>query len=595
MKIHLTSILFIILQLGLFSIPSFAQGDSQGDDRLTISRFEKIPANLTINNIVVDKANKIWICSNEGLYQVTNINETPNYLLPKSNVVDVAIDRKGQVWAATSNAIIDLEKNQKVELPNSGAKIKDIETVGVKIWIGTDQGLYLYTISTGRFEHLTTKNSDLKSNTINFIHTDEKNVTWVGTAAGENRIDGDKWKNYHPSANVIDFYENKEGLWFLTPDDMWLVDYYNREYKVGLDEALYTGKVNDFAIDSKGRLYVASEKLVRYDPYEEKTEQFEAEASMVSSACNVIACDKNDNIWIGTVRNGMYRLRFKDLQGQIFSVSTEIERPISCFGKADGAAKIVVTGGKGPYAYEWNDKKIKGQNPKNLSAGTYSVTVTDRIQNREVVTLELISPPNIEIALKNSQKVSSISKKDGMLEVMAVGGIGTLNYRWSNGDRGPVSKDLGYGKYAVTVSDDNKCTLAQEFEVPREKFIPDLVISNLEIGKTLRINELNFKADSTEITPDSYVVLEEVFEFLKDNPNVSIEIGGHTNTIPPHEYCDKLSADRAKNVANFFYSKNIPTERITYVGYGKRQPLTQSESLEGRRRNQRVEIKILKL
>jgi outer membrane protein OmpA-like peptidoglycan-associated protein len=74
-----------------------------------------------------------------------------------------------------------------------------------------------------------------------------------------------------------------------------------------------------------------------------------------------------------------------------------------------------------------------------------------------------------------------------------------------------------------------------------------------------------------------------------------IEIGGHTNGVPDHLYCDKLSTARAKSVAEYIHDKGISPERITYRGYGKRQPIATNNSVEGRRKNQRVEVKILQL
>lgn len=92
---------------------------------------------------------------------------------------------------------------------------------------------------------------------------------------------------------------------------------------------------------------------------------------------------------------------------------------------------------------------------------------------------------------------------------------------------------------------------------------------------------------------ENYAILNEVYAFLKKNPKVVIEIGGHTNTIPPHEYCDRLSTLRAKSVAEYIINQGIDPSRVTYKGYGKRKPLIDSRSLEARKKNQRVEIKIL--
>ncbi|MBK9377119.1 MAG: OmpA family protein [Saprospiraceae bacterium] len=115
----------------------------------------------------------------------------------------------------------------------------------------------------------------------------------------------------------------------------------------------------------------------------------------------------------------------------------------------------------------------------------------------------------------------------------------------------------------------------------------------MTIGQTLQINELYFAANSSEITDESSTVLNEIYEFLIANNDVQIEIGGHTNSVPSDEFCDKLSGDRAKNVADYLYGKGIPKDQITYKGYGKRLPIASNETLAGRQKNQRVEIKII--
>jgi outer membrane protein OmpA-like peptidoglycan-associated protein len=112
-------------------------------------------------------------------------------------------------------------------------------------------------------------------------------------------------------------------------------------------------------------------------------------------------------------------------------------------------------------------------------------------------------------------------------------------------------------------------------------------------GQTIKIDKLFFAMDSYVIEPSSFTVLDEVFEFMKNNTNVVVEIGGHTNTIPDNEYCDKLSTNRAKAVAEYLVNKGIPWNRLQFKGYGKRQPITLDTSQKGRQINQRVEIKIL--
>jgi len=59
------------------------------------------------------------------------------------------------------------------------------------------------------------------------------------------------------------------------------------------------------------------------------------------------------------------------------------------------------------------------------------------------------------------------------------------------------------------------------------------------------------------------------------------------------EYCDLLSTARAKSVADYLVAKGIPATQVTYKGYGKRAPLVSNDTARGRKRNQRVEIKVL--
>lgn len=130
---------------------------------------------------------------------------------------------------------------------------------------------------------------------------------------------------------------------------------------------------------------------------------------------------------------------------------------------------------------------------------------------------------------------------------------------------------------------------------PKNKIIRELDRNTIKEGQTIRIDKLFFEADSSKIKIESYDVLEELYQFLAVNQDVVVEIGGHTNGIPAHAYCDRLSTQRAKAVAEYLIRKGINRERLQYKGYGKRQPVATNQTADGRRRNQRVEIKILSL
>jgi len=117
---------------------------------------------------------------------------------------------------------------------------------------------------------------------------------------------------------------------------------------------------------------------------------------------------------------------------------------------------------------------------------------------------------------------------------------------------------------------------------------------NLKIGQKVNIPNLDFKEDSSRFTAESYAVLDELYSFLKSNKDISIEVRGHTNSIPSAEYCIKLSTERAQAVADYLINKSISESRLSFKGYGKRQPIAANTTPEGRKKNQRVEIKIVK-
>lgn len=132
-------------------------------------------------------------------------------------------------------------------------------------------------------------------------------------------------------------------------------------------------------------------------------------------------------------------------------------------------------------------------------------------------------------------------------------------------------------------------------EEPKEKITEALDTETIVEGQTIEIENLYFSADTSSINVESLPALDELYEFLSDNHKIKIEIGGHTNGVPPDEYCDKLSKERAQAVANYIIRKGIGEDRVSHVGYGKRYPIATNETKAGRKKNQRVEIKILSL
>ena len=130
-------------------------------------------------------------------------------------------------------------------------------------------------------------------------------------------------------------------------------------------------------------------------------------------------------------------------------------------------------------------------------------------------------------------------------------------------------------------------------EPAKKKILEDLDIKKIKPGSTIEIKNLYFKADSSNFSPTSVDVLDELVGFLKNFKTVKVEIGGHTNGLCETKFCDQLSAARAKSVYNYLVNEGIDSVRLTYVGYGKRKKIAVDNTPQGRSKNQRVEIKVI--
>lgn len=589
---NIKSLNFLIILLLAVIQSSAAQEDTS---KVAITRFDKVNTDARVNSTYIDDRNVIWLASSKGLVETTGDGSKYNIYFPNTDIKDVTSERKDNIWAASSSAVYNFKTKASYSLPDDGVVISDISYLDGMLWIGTDNGLYEFNTTTHKFKAFDTENSKLPNNTINFVHADKSRILWIGTNGGYVRMEGDKWEVQDKKVKMLATCENNEGQWIISDKDMFLINKYNRLFPVKLDPTQYKGKINNFVIDSKGRIYIASDILVRYDPYKEVIDNYSADAATLSKAALSLGCDKNDNIWIGTDGAGFYKLLFGDVAAEQINAILLVENHIQCTGSKNGSIKVSASGGTRPYTYKWNVSGASGTTASGLAAGEYEVTVTDKTMNTSVATIVLSNPDPVAIEMVSNNRVTNPDKPDGSVIVKVTGGAGSYSYIWSNGATTQNLTGARSGQYSLNVKDKHGCLATATFNIKREKFIPDLEINKVVVGQKLRINELNFASDSSSITQENFDILEEVYEFLAANPGVIVEIGGHTNTIPPHEYCDQLSTARAKKVAEFLYERGIPKGRVSYKGYGKREPVTDSTTALGRQRNQRVEIKIINI
>jgi outer membrane protein OmpA-like peptidoglycan-associated protein len=108
---------------------------------------------------------------------------------------------------------------------------------------------------------------------------------------------------------------------------------------------------------------------------------------------------------------------------------------------------------------------------------------------------------------------------------------------------------------------------------------------------------VNFDYDKSNIKSEFAPILDEAAQTLKDNPDISVRISGHTDSIGSDEYNQRLSERRAQAVKQYLVSKGIASSRLSTEGRGEREPVAQNtkdgrDNPDGRAMNRRAELKI---
>lgn len=142
------------------------------------------------------------------------------------------------------------------------------------------------------------------------------------------------------------------------------------------------------------------------------------------------------------------------------NVTQNLTQP-SCFGAADGVIVVSASNGTAPYTYSWNTG-ASGTSINGLVAGNYSVTVTDGA-GCSIIHDIVLGEPN---PLNDNATVNPIScngAADGSIFLAVSGGTGPYTYSWNTGASTNNLVGLSAGNYSVQITDDNGCTLTENF------------------------------------------------------------------------------------------------------------------------------------
>lgn len=154
--------------------------------------------------------------------------------------------------------------------------------------------------------------------------------------------------------------------------------------------------------------------------------------------------------------------------------------------------------------------------------------------------------------------------------------------------------------YIISVKKDSAAFVSQFISGKQEFKKPVVVatemnVKKLEEGSAYTINDINFSSNAAVLEPESMIVLELFAAYLKEHPNMKIEIHGHTDNVGDDGQNMKLSNERAFAVFEALTKFGVPRSQIvTSKGYGETKPIGDNGTEAGRAKNRRTEFVLVR-
>ncbi len=135
-----------------------------------------------------------------------------------------------------------------------------------------------------------------------------------------------------------------------------------------------------------------------------------------------------------------------------------------------------------------------------------------------------------------------------------------------------------------------------------QKYIPQEVVKEVVVEKPVYISPadqkwvligVNFNTGSSRLRSEAYPILLHAAQVLLTNPELEVEIQGHTDNVGSEKTNQRLSEHRAITVKNYLVGKGVSANRLKTIGYGEKRPIASNRTAEGRAINRRIEFKVL--
>lgn len=248
----------------------------------------------------------------------------------------------------------------------------------------------------------------------------------------------------------------------------------------------------------------------------------------------------------------------------------------------------------------------KNTNGKGIAAfrvpeGDYTITATRQgyIPSEEVVFSHVEDKEQVDIALRPVPVYALFVRNAKTGENMAA----HVRFIDQNTEKeiAKATTDAATGGYSIALPMGSTYRVhieAEEF-FAEEGFITNLYATDsfalqpIEKKKAIVLHNLYFATNKTAILPESEAALSDLYDMLTENPEIRIQIIGHTDAVGSDKDNQILSEGRANSVRQNMIDRGIDPSRIEAIGKGESEPIATNDTEEGRAKNRRVEFIVL--
>lgn len=114
------------------------------------------------------------------------------------------------------------------------------------------------------------------------------------------------------------------------------------------------------------------------------------------------------------------------------------------------------------------------------------------------------------------------------------------------------------------------------------------------VPKTFVVDHLDFESNTTQLTPESTATLDNLIVILKAYPSAKVQVEGHTDNRGDVVADKTRSIEQAEQIRSLLIKNGVAARRVAATGYGQGKPVASNDTEEGRARNRRIELVVVK-